>query len=364
MNSIQVNLDRVSSSSYEVYIGHQIMDRMALLLSRHRWARRYFAVMDSNVSALHGERVLAVLGNLGLQVEKLEFPGGEACKSIHTCMDLAERLMERGADRTSALIALGGGVVGDLTAFLASIYMRGIPYVQVPTTILAQVDSSIGGKTGVDLPAAKNLLGTFTQPKAVFIDLAFLETLPDREFTNGLAEIVKYGIIDDPELLEELDAGAEALRRRDPAFLEGVISKSCRIKKGIVESDERDRGLRRILNFGHTVGHAVEAESGFAVSHGEAVAMGMCAAVLLSERLKYLSPGDRERILSVIEGLGLPVRIPASLDTEGILQGLKKDKKKEGGKIHFILLKKPGQPFVNGGIPLPLVQETIEALKA
>ncbi|NWF53471.1 MAG: 3-dehydroquinate synthase [Syntrophaceae bacterium] len=207
-------------------------------------------------------------------------------------------------------------------------------------------------------------MGTFTQPKAVLIDLAFLETLPDREFTNGLAEIVKYGIIDDPEFLAELAAGAEALRRRDPVFLEGVISKSCRIKKGIVESDETDRGLRRILNFGHTLGHAIEAESGFVVSHGEAVSMGMCAAVLLSERLKYLSPGDGERILSVIQALGLPVRIPASLDTESLLRGLRKDKKKEGDKIHFILLKKPGQPFVNGGVPLPLVAEIIEGLKA
>lgn len=363
MNAIQVNLDRVSSS-YEIQIGYQIMDRMALLLSRHGWPKRYFAVMDSNVSALHGERVLGILGSLGLRVEKLEFPGGESCKNIHTCTDLAERLMARGADRASALIALGGGVVGDLTAFLASIYMRGIPYIQVPTTILAQVDSSIGGKTGVDLPAAKNLLGTFTQPKAVFIDLAFLETLPPREFTNGLAEIVKYGIIEDPELLAELEAGDEALRRRDPVFLEKIISKSCRIKKEIVESDETDRGLRRILNFGHTVGHSIEAESGFALSHGEAVSMGMSVAVLLSERLKYLSSEDQERILSVIEGLGLPVRIPSYLDTEGLLKGLKKDKKKEDDKIHFILLKKPGQPFVNGGVPLPMVQKTIEALKA
>ncbi|NWF53470.1 MAG: iron-containing alcohol dehydrogenase [Syntrophaceae bacterium] len=165
MNRLQVNLNRVSSSSYEVFIGHQIMDRMALLLSRKGWPRRYFAITDSNVSALHGERVLAILGSLGLQVEKLEFEGGEARKSIHTCTVLAERLMEQGADRTSALIALGGGVVGDLTAFLASIYMRGIPHVQVPTTILAQVDSSIGGKTAVDLPAAKTSWGPSPSPR-------------------------------------------------------------------------------------------------------------------------------------------------------------------------------------------------------
>jgi 3-dehydroquinate synthase len=364
MNKIKVHIEKGSSSSYEIHIGYQIMDRMALILANQGWAHRYFLLTDSRVSALHGERVLAILRGMGLTVEEIVFPGGEEQKSIHTCTELAERMMERGADRTSALIALGGGVVGDLTAFLASIYMRGIPHIQVPTTILAQVDSSIGGKTGVDLPSAKNLLGTFTQPKAVFIDLAFLETLSPREFINGLAEIVKYGIIEDPEILEELREGEEALRRRDPAFLAGIIAKACRIKKAIVESDETDKGLRRILNFGHTVGHAIEAESGFAVSHGEAVAMGMCAAALLSERRQYLSPEDREKIFAAIGQAGLPVRIPSSLDPEGILRGLKRDKKKEGDQIRFILLKRPGQPFVNGGIPLSLVRETIEELRA
>ncbi len=364
MNKIKVQIEKGSSSSYEIHIGHQIMDRMALILASQGWARRYFLLTDARVSALHGGRVLAILRETGLAVEEMVFPGGEEQKSIQTCTELAERMMERGADRTSALIALGGGVVGDLTAFLASIYMRGIPHIQVPTTILAQVDSSIGGKTAIDLPSAKNLLGTFTQPRAVFIDLAFLETLSPREFTNGLAEIVKYGIIEDPEILEELEKGEESLRRRDPSFLEGIIAKACRIKKGIVESDETDRGLRRILNFGHTVGHAIEAESGFTVSHGEAVAMGMCAAALLSERRRYLSPRDRERIFSAIGRAGLPVRIPTALDPEGILRGLKKDKKKEGDQIRFVLLKRPGLPFVNGGISLSMVRETIEELRA
>ena len=363
MNKIKVHLGK-NASSYEIHLGHRIMDRMALILARHGWARRYFLLTDSRVFSLHGDRVLSILRASGLPVEEIVFPEGEEQKNIHTLTGLAEGLLERGADRTSALIALGGGVVGDLTAFLASIFMRGIPHIQVPTTLLAQVDSSIGGKAGVDLPSAKNMLGTFSQPKAVFIDLAFLETLPPREFANGLAEIVKYGIIEDPQILEELEKGREDLRRRDIHFLEGIIAKCCRIKKAIVESDEKDRGLRRILNFGHTVGHAVEAESGFAVSHGEAVAMGMCAAALLSEKRQYLSPEDRERIFSAIGGLGLPVRIPASLDPEGILKGLKKDKKKEGDQVHFVLLKKPGMPFVNGGIPLPLVGETIEELRA
>jgi 3-dehydroquinate synthase len=250
-----------------------------------------------------------------------------------------------------------------VTGFVASIFMRGIPHVQVPTTLLAQVDSSIGGKTGVDVPSAKNMLGTFCQPRAVFIDIDFLETLPAREFTNGLAEIVKYGMIEDPDLLEDLTSGMEALDRRDKRFLETIISRSCRIKKTIVEIDETERGLRRILNFGHTVGHALEAESSYALSHGESVALGMNAATVLSERLGYLSAEDREHVLSVIRHMGLPDRIPAGLDTEGIMARLKRDKKKAGESIHFVLLKRPGMPFVNGGVPLELVRETIEAMK-
>ncbi len=364
MNRIKVHLERKFSASYDIHIGRDILDRLALILSKNSWGSRYFMITDSRVSHIHGDRVAGVLGEMGLLVEKIEFPAGEASKNIQTCIGLAEQLVERGADRTSALIALGGGIVGDMTGLVASIFMRGIPYVQVPTTLLAQVDSSIGGKTGVDVPAAKNMLGTFYQPKAVFIDLDFLETLAPREFVNGLAEIVKYGIIEDPDLLEDLQTGIEALRERDMKFLEMIVSRSCRIKKGIVEIDETERGLRRILNFGHTVGHAIEAESSFAVSHGEAVAMGMVAATILSERLKYLSGEDQENLLSVIRHMGLPDRIPVTLDTGGILSRLKRDKKKEGENIHFVLLKKPGMPFVNGGVPMGLVRETIEAMKA
>jgi 3-dehydroquinate synthase len=364
MNRIRVNLDKRLSASYDIHIGRDILDRMAPLLAKSGWAGRWFIVTDSNVLRLHGESLLNVLRRNGLAVEIIEFAAGEPSKTIATCIGLAEELLGRGADRGSGLIALGGGVVGDVVGFLASIYMRGIPLVQVPTTLLAQVDSSIGGKTGVDLPAGKNMLGTFLQPRAVFIDLAFLETLSPGEFTNGLAEIVKYGIIEDPELLAVIEEGAGGLQSRDAALLERLVSTSCRIKKGVVEIDETEKGLRRILNFGHTVGHAVEAESRYAIPHGESVAMGMAAAALISERQRYLSTEDRERIVSVIGRAGLPVRIPRALDTERILSHIKVDKKKEGDKIHFVLLRKPGMPFVNGGVPLGLVKEAIEALKA
>ena len=364
MNRIRVNLDKRLNTSYDIHIGRDILDRLAALLAKSGWAGRWFLLTDSNVGRLHGERTLAALRDGGLAAELLEFPAGESSKTLATCIGLAEQLLARGADRSSGVIALGGGVVGDVAGFVASIYMRGLPLVQVPTTLLAQVDSSIGGKTGVDLPAGKNLLGTFLQPRAVFIDLGFLDTLPREEFANGLAEIVKYGFIEDPGLLEVIEDGTAALERRDPAILERLVSASCRIKKGVVEIDETEKGLRRILNFGHTVGHAVEAESNYAVRHGEAVAMGMAAAALLSERQRYLSAEDRERVVSAIGRAGLPVRIPRELDTGRILSRLSADKKKKDGKIQFVLLRKPGMPFMNGGVSPEAVRETIEALKA
>ena len=363
MNRIKVNLDKRTAASYEIYIGEDILDRMGLIIARNSWASRYFIITDSNVSTPHGERVHATLRDMELKVDMIDFPAGEASKNFQTNLHIVDRMLDLGADRTSALIALGGGVVGDITGFIASIYMRGIPYIQVPTTLLAQVDSSIGGKTGIDLPEGKNILGTFYQPKGVFIDLAFLKTLTPREFGSGLAEIVKYGIIDDPELFSSLEVQAEAIRNRDMSLLEKIIGRSCRIKKGIVEIDEMEKGIRRILNFGHTIGHAIEAESGYSISHGDAVSMGMVASTIISERLKYLRSGDRERIISLIRAIGLPDRIPKTLSPGGILSRIKRDKKKEEDTIHFVLVKKIGIPFVNGGVPEGLIGEIIGALE-
>jgi 3-dehydroquinate synthase len=363
MNRIKVNLEKKPSTSYEVYIGQDILDRAGLVIAKNNWASRYIMITDSNVSSLHGDRVRATLKEMGLKVDQIDFPAGEASKNIQTIFSIIHRMIELGADRTSALIALGGGVVGDITGFVASIYMRGVPYIQIPTTLLAQVDSSIGGKTGIDLPHGKNILGTFYQPKAVFIDLAFLKTLTDREFGNGLAEIVKCGIIDDPELLSLLENEAGAIRNQETFLLQKIIARTCRIKKGIVEIDETEKGLRRILNFGHTIGHAIEAESGYAISHGEAVSVGMVAAAIISNRLKYLPSEDRERIVSLLRAIGLRDRIPHTLSTEGVSTRIKRDKKKEGDTVRFVLLKKIGIPFVNGAVPEALVRETVEALK-
>jgi 3-dehydroquinate synthase len=355
VKAITVALAPCAARSYEIHIGRDLLDTVAAQLAGRRWAARWFVVTDSNVAPLHLERVLA-----RVDAEAVVLPAGEKHKTIDTAVALASSLLARGADRTSGILAVGGGVVGDVAGFVASIFMRGIPCVQLPTTLLAQVDSSVGGKTGVDVPAAKNILGTFHQPCAVFSDLAFLATLPAREWTNGFAEIVKYGAIADPGLLPIMAARSDDLRAGDQQLLGEVIGRSCRIKQQIVERDEREGGLRRILNFGHTVGHAVEAESGFSVSHGEAVSMGMVCAAALSARLGHLGAAHREELVDVLRRVGLPVRIPASLAVSGILERLGKDKKKAGTTIHFVLLKAPGQPFVAGDVPGELVREVIE----
>lgn len=364
MNRMKLNLDRRAVNSYEIHVGTGILDRMGMILSMNRWADRYVLVTDDNIAALHGEKVQAALEKAGLRVDRITVAPGEASKGIDTVLAVTGKLTALGADRQTALIALGGGVVGDLTGFAAAIYMRGISVIQVPTTLLAQVDSAIGGKTGVDTDAGKNLLGTFHQPKAVFIDCAFLETLPDDQLRSGLAEVIKYGAIETPEILDEIEAAVANGGLRAPAFLERITEAACKIKKGLVEIDEQDRGVRRILNFGHTVGHAVEAASGYALTHGQSVAIGMVAAAGLSEKLHYLSAAERERIGAIIRAAGLPDRIPRGMSTEEILSRLGKDKKKEGGKVHFVLLKKLGIPFVNGGIPEETIRETLEGMRA
>ncbi len=363
MKRIKVNLDKQYSLSHEICIGHNILDRIGLVIAKGNLAHRYSVITDSNVSALYGEEILGVLKEMNVKTDLIEFPAGEASKNMDTVLTIAKELVNRGVDRSCALIALGGGVTGDITGFIASIYMRSIPYIQVPTTLLAQVDSSIGGKTGIDLPEGKNLLGTFSQPQSIFIDLRFLESLPDDEFINGLSEVVKYGIIDDVELFTLLEGKSDAIRSRDPDVLQTIVERSCKIKKGIVEIDEKDMGVRRILNFGHTIGHAIEAESGYTIPHGNAISAGMIASARISEKMKYLSSEDRGRIQQLVRAAGLADHIPASISTEGILSKTRADKKKKGGSIHFVLLKKIGMPFINGSVEEALIYETIEELK-
>ncbi len=255
-------------------------------------------------------------------------------------------------------------MVGDLTGFLASIYMRGIPYLQVPTSLLAQVDSGIGGKTGVDLEEGKNLIGTFYQPKAVFVDSAFLKTLPITQIREGLAEVLKYGLIEEPEIIRELESEPNLAENPQLERLEALVERCCLIKKRFVEMDERDRGLRRILNFGHTVGHALEAASDYRISHGEAVALGMVAATRLSARLTRFPLEESFRLERLLGRLGLPSRIPRGVCLEEILEAMERDKKKESGKAQLVLLRRPGLPFLQEGVPLEHLREVLEELQA
>ena len=363
MRTVKVNLDKKCLSSYDIRIGKDILDRMPLLIAKNHKAGHYAVITDDCVGSLHAKIFLAALKEIGLNASLIEFPAGESSKNFNTVLDLAGKLMASGSDRETCLIALGGGVVGDVVGFIASIFMRGVDYIQIPTTLVAQVDSSIGGKTGIDLSFGKNLVGTFYQPCAVFVNLGFLETLPEKEFNNGLAEVIKYGIIDDEKMFRTLEDNMNAVKSKDPKLMLGIVENCCQIKKSVVEIDEKEHGLRRILNFGHTLGHALETISRYNITHGEGVALGMIAAARISEKMGYLENDATKRIESLIRLTGLPVKIPKSLDGEKIIAQLKMDKKKKGDIVHFVLLKKIGMPFINGNIERKLIAAVIEEMK-
>jgi 3-dehydroquinate synthase len=375
VKQITVTLKNSRDDSYQIDIGAGILDQAAMMLGKSGLAGRCVILTDSAIDALHGKRVQKILEKTGLRIERIVLPPGEETKTMASVLLIAERLTSLGADRQTLLIALGGGVIGDLTGFVASIYMRGIPFVQMPTTLLAQVDSSIGGKTGVDDASGKNMLGTFYQPKRVFIDTDFLKTLPDAIFRSGFAEVIKYGAIENPGLLDDIEKAASENGLRDPSFLLAIVAESCRIKKGIVEMDEREGGLRRVLNFGHTFGHALEAASGYRLSHGEAVAIGMTAAAGFSQKLHGLPAEDRDRITTAVRAAGLPGsiteikhRLPDGIDINDIIDRLQMDKKallvpaKEGKTVNFVMLRKLGEPFMNGAIPGEILRETLKEL--
>ncbi|NLN60935.1 MAG: 3-dehydroquinate synthase [Deltaproteobacteria bacterium] len=364
MKKLVLEIERKGTVRCEITIGYDIMDRVGLLLAKEYGKVRSFMVTDDRVADLYGAQITDGFRKMGMTTSMIVIPAGEASKNVDTALFVIGEMLKGGADRSSVLIAFGGGVVGDLTGFVASIYMRGIPYIQIPTTLMAQVDSSIGGKTAVDLPEGKNLIGSFHQPGRTYIDLKFLETLPEKEMKNGLTEIIKAAIIEDITLFNLLESEAKAVKERDRLILTQIVEKACRVKRGIVELDERERGLRRILNFGHTLGHAIEAESGYRMSHGEAVSIGMVAATRIAEKIYDLPPSDRQRIESLIGALGHPTTIGADISTEGILARLKMDKKKMGDTVHFVLIKKIGFPFVNGAIESGTLRDIIEELRS
>ena len=331
---VTVGLDE---RSYPIHIQPGLLQDIGKDLAENRLANRYCVISDDQVARLYGEVLMDSLLSAGISAELITFPSGEQSKHLQTMASLASKLARFGFDRKDALIAFGGGVTGDITGFLASIYMRGIPFVQIPTTLLSQVDSSVGGKTGVDIPEGKNLVGTFYQPKAVYIDTEVLQTLPLEELQGGLAEVIKYGVIYDKDFFTFLENNRQRILALDEPVLVSLIARCCEIKAEVVEQDEREGGLRRILNFGHTIGHAVEAASEFSLIHGFAVGIGMCAAARLAVKNGCLTEEAAETIERIVHSYGLPVTIPAELERSEMRAFLLRDKKTVGGNVFYVL---------------------------
>jgi 3-dehydroquinate synthase len=316
-------------------------------------------ITDENVGRLHGDAVIKALQGAGFSPHLLAVPAGENSKSMTAAENLVDRLLDAGLDRGSFVIALGGGVVGDLAGFVAAIYLRGIPCVQIPTTIVAQVDSSVGGKTGVNARAGKNLIGAFHQPRLVLADTITLETLPDREYREGFAEVIKHAVIRDAAMLDELDPAAPR------ASLAPLIARNIAIKAAIVSADETERtGQRALLNFGHTVGHAVENVAGYGrLLHGEAISLGLCAALEISQRKYGLPDADAGRVREKLQAYGLPLTMPSDLDTEALLAAMRHDKKFSEGRIRYVVTPKLGEAFVADDVTEADIRTAIDSLR-
>ncbi len=356
MREIQVGL---GERAYPILIGDGLLSAVGDDLNRRAVAKRYAVVSDNYVAEIMGDLLLDSLQSAGISSELITFPRGEGSKHLGTVADLASSLAQRNFDRKDCLIALGGGVTGDITGFVAATYMRGIPFVQIPTTLLAQVDSSVGGKTGVDIPEGKNLVGAFYQPRCVYIDSAALLTLPRKELLNGLAEVIKYGVIYDPDLFNLLSEKRQQILDLDLSVLEEVIEICCRIKARVVEADEKEDDMRRILNFGHTIGHAIEAASNYSLAHGSAVAIGMVTVSEIAVRKSLFADDDAARLQGLIAAYGLPTTIPTGLDRNRIRKYLKTDKKAVGGRPVFVLPTTIGKVFMTDDVSEELLDQVI-----
>ncbi len=357
MKKLRIDL---AERSYDILIGRNLLGRTGEFLRERVQGRSAVVVTHPSVRRLYGDRVTESLQQAGFRTAYAEVAEGEASKSLEVAGVLFDRLVEFGCDRQSVLVALGGGVVGDLTGFVAATFMRGMPFAQVPTTLLAQVDSSVGGKTAVNHPRGKNLIGAFYQPRAVIVDVDTLKTLPFDEFRAGMAEVVKYGVIADRALFDFIDGNAEAILALDPACLERIVETSCAIKAGVVEKDERESRYRMVLNFGHTIGHAVEALTGYsALKHGEAVAVGMVYAAELSKAAGLCSEDVCRRLRALIKKLGLPDKLPG-LSPEAIVEAMYLDKKATDKNIRFVLVKDLGEVEIADRVPEPVLLKVLE----
>ena len=345
MHTVKVNL---GDRSYDIEIGTGL-DQAGARLQGLGFGQKMALVTNPAIKKLYGQRVLDSLKAAGYLVMTIEIPDGEQYKNLDWANAIYTALLINSFDRKSALVALGGGVIGDLTGFAAATFMRGVPFAQIPTTLLAMVDSSVGGKTGVNHPMGKNMIGAFYQPKKVLMDLGVLKTLPKEEFLSGLAEVIKYGVIFDAEFFDYLDKNRDKVLALDPEALTHIIKRSCEIKAEVVSKDEREGGLRAILNFGHTVGHAIETAENYTMRHGEAVAIGMVYASRLSHKTGLCDSSVPERVERLVKAYGLPINLAAlsrkPSPTE-LMDTMQVDKKAEGGKVKFVLPKTIGEVVI------------------
>ena len=347
--------------SYPIYIGQDLL-RDAKLFRRHIASAQVMVVSNETVAPLYMQTLLDSLQ--GLQVEQVVLPDGEKYKMLEILNRIFDQLLEKHFDRGCTLIALGGGVIGDMTGFAAACYQRGVNFIQVPTTLLSQVDSSVGGKTGVNHPLGKNMIGAFYQPQAVIIDIDTLKTLPPRELSAGLAEVIKHGIIKDAEYFSWLESHMQDLRDLDPEALAHAVKGSCVIKSRVVSADEREAGQRALLNFGHTFGHAIETGMGYGNwLHGEAVGAGMCMAARMSRRLGWLSAEEETRITELIAAAGLPTA-PPELSSERFMELMAVDKKVMAGKLRLVLLQGIGKALISEDFSIEILQETLQSTTA
>ncbi|MEQ1544596.1 3-dehydroquinate synthase [Methyloglobulus sp.] len=354
MNTFQVAL---GNRSYPIYIGCGLLDQ-AELYTRHIKAKQVLVVTDEKIAPLYLDRVLAQLK--GYKTTQVILPDGEQHKSLDVLNQIFDDLLANKFGRSATLIALGGGVIGDISGFAAACYQRGIPFIQIPTTLLAQVDSSVGGKTGVNHPLGKNMIGAFYQPQCVIADTNVLDTLEDRQLSAGLAEIIKYGLIRDAEFFSWLEANIDALLARDKQALAFAIERSCVNKAEVVAEDETESGIRATLNLGHTFGHAIETGMGYGeYLHGEAVAIGTCQAADLSRRKGWLKDSDVERIVALFKRAKLPVYPPNALSPEQFLELMSVDKKNVDGEVRLILLKAIGLATLPVGVDESLLHTTL-----
>ncbi len=357
MNTLQLNL---GERSYPIHIGSNLIGQ-ADLYKNHIKGKLTAVVTNETVAPLYAQQVVQALESLGQKVKLIVLPDGEKYKTWEVLQTIFDGLLESSADRKATLVALGGGVIGDMTGFAAACYMRGIRFIQVPTTLLSQVDSSVGGKTGINHPLGKNMIGAFYQPQAVIADLNTLKTLPSEELAAGLAEVIKHGAIADYDFLTWIETNQAALNACDPAAMEFAVKRSCEIKSEVVAQDEKEGGIRAILNFGHTFGHAIEAGMGYGEwLHGQAVGCGMVIAADLSVRLGLLKQDEALRLKKIIEALHLPT-VPPTLGISRYMELMSVDKKAEGGEVRYILLNGLGRSKIQA-VEDQLVIETLKAM--